>query len=175
MKINDCNLSQPGSWNVAWAFMWPGCTAGDHWASLLLLGMANSAGKCRYIFGYLQTGDVHAQPASQEGESSHGGLELLFWVREKWILRHSEGTASWGKLISPGRNIKPQSTCFIFCLYDMHIFNVCFYFSLRAFSPRRTTSEYSRSPLPALSLMCGVRYWMCWGALQHFYFSWLNP
>lgn len=65
-------------------------------------------------------------------------------------------------------------TCFIFCLNSMYIFNVWFYFSLQAFLSC-ITRDYSKPPLPALSLMCDVRYLKSWGAFEHFYFSWLTP
>lgn len=174
MKINDGNWSQPGTCNVAWAFIWHGYMAGDKWASPGHQGWPTVQVRAGTLWLPADQGRSHPQPTCQERESSHGTLELLFWGRERRILRDSDDTASWEKLVSPGRKLKPQSTCFIFCLYNMHVFNVCFYFSLQAFFPLHKLGLFQVSTAcPLMDVWCQRLNVL--GSLEHFYFLWLTP
>jgi len=75
------------------------------------------------------------QPAHQE-RAYMGALGAALLrkgeVDSQGFRRHSKLGKAY---LTSEEKLKPQRMCFIFCLYSMHVFNVCFYFSLQAFFP----------------------------------------
>lgn len=123
-------------------------------------GMADSARKCKHTSAYLHTRGVHTRSASKAGKRElPGDLERL--KAAPWELGRNGPTGTQetqpagNSLSHQGGKCNPVNLFYI--LFEQHyICNVWFYFSLQAFLSRVT--DYSKSPLPALSLMCDVSY-----------------